>query len=222
MPLLRHQKDYITWPPLRVTKYLFTSRSIILQNVVAIMHDMRSRFSPTAKTKVKLAQSHLMICLWNDLHNNSIWSRSDLIRLLATTLSFHKHVPSNQEVPQRPWWFLVSHNVHSPCTAWCPSGQYFCCTSLASWFSLMTGLLRASARVPQVGQSLVVTHARSTSLNWSPGSLNWTLRQSRVPMSTRSWIPRWHHLARHGKVSFMSVRRSAMPKGAAVLVDVKR
>jgi len=141
-----------------------------------------------------------------------------LIRLLATTLNIYPPIRRCHRKHVELW----SHTVHSPCIDRCPSGQYFCCTSLASWFSPMTELLRASARVPQVGLSLVVTHARSTSLNWSPGSLNWTLRQSRVPMSTWSWIPRLHHLARHGKVLFMSVRRSAMPKEAAVLVDVRR
>ena len=176
---------------------------------------MRSRFTPTARTK---AQSHLMIGLWNELCDQSQTRSGYWLPLCHSIKCMY---PAIRRYHSGHDDSSVTQCVHSPCTAWCPSGQYFCCTSLASWFSPMTGVLRASARVPQVGQSLVVTHARSTSLNWSPGSLNWTLRQSRVPMSTRSWMPRLHHLARHGKVSFMSVRRSAMPKGAAVLVDVK-
>jgi len=75
---------------------------------------------------------------------------------------------------------------------------------------------------PHVGLSLVVNHVLSTSLSWSLGSLYLVLKQSKMPTSTRSWTPRLYHLAQHGKVSLRTVARSAMPKGAPEVVDVKK
>ena len=83
----------------------------------------------------------------------------------------------------------------------------------------MTGLLRASIMPPHVAVSIDVNHVFKTSLSWSRGSLYWALMLSKVPTSTRSWIPRLYHLARHPKVSLTTVARSVMPKGAPEIVD---
>ena len=115
--------------------------------------------------------------------------------------------------------FILHLYIHSPSTGGCTLEQYFCCSSLASCASSMTGLLSASTMALHVGFSLVVNHVIKTSLSWSPGSLYWILRQFKVPTATWSWMPRLYHLARHEKVSLRTVARSAVPKRAPESVD---
>ena len=104
----------------------------------------------------------------------------------------------------------------------CPLEQYFCCSSIDSRTSPMTGHLRASTMASQVGVSLVVNHLLMTSLSWSPGSLYWTLMESKLPTSNRSWMPRSYHLVRHKKISLKMLARSAMPKDEPKTVDVRK
>ena len=112
--------------------------------------------------------------------------------------------------------------IHSPSTDDCPLEQYFLCSSLARFASSMTGLLTASTMAPHVEFSLVVNQVLTTSLSWSPGSLYWTLKQSKVPTATRSWMPRLYHFARQGKMSFKTVARSSVPKGGPEAIYVKK
>ena len=125
------------------------------------------------------------------------------------------------ERPSNPKVKVQSNNqmrlqIHSPSTGGCALEQYFRCSSIASRASPMTGLLRASTMAPHVGLSLIVSQVCRTCLSWRPGSLYWSLKESKVLTSTRSRRPRSYHLARHRKVSLKTVARSLMPKPETV------
>ena len=126
---------------------------------------------------------------------------------------------TSMEEPNSDYW---ATQVYSPSTGVWPLKQYLCCSSMASRESSMTGLLRASITPSHVGLSVDVNQAFTTSLSWSPGSSYWTLMQSKVLMSTWSWMPRLYHLARHRKVSLRMVLRSAILNGAPEMIDVKK
>ena len=148
----------------------------------------------------------------------SILQYVNSIQIPNTMWLMERPLNSSQGLDQQSNWESEITWSHSLSKGGCPLEQYFCCNFLASRTSPMTGLLRASTMIPHVGLSLVVNHVTMTSLSWSPGLVYWTLNRSKLPTSTRSWMPRLYHLARHGKSSLRTVARSAVPKGGPEMV----